>query len=216
MLNNLKAKNRLPVFSVLDDEFNEYGKVLDDLDTAEIISVAEQFEMPIENSVYKPSVPEFECLNIADIIRNKYFGQTAAQLGFCYGYSSYLNALEWHSCNEINIAVTDAVLILAKRRDLENDNTMNSLSCKAFYVPKGTAIEVYSDTLHFCPCQVSDNGFRMVVGLSKDTNTPLDNKTPDPILWAKNKWLISHNDNESLIARGAFAGISGENYKILY
>ena len=90
-------------------------------------------------------------------------------------------------------------------------------SCfKAFYLPEGTVIECFATTLHFCPCQVSDEGFGLVVALPYGTNTDLDKKTDDALLFRKNKWIVSHEKNESLIARGVVPGISGENIKIEY
>ena len=93
---------------------------------------------------------------------------------------------------------------------------MNSKKCRVFFVPKGTAIEVYADTLHFCPCEVSPDGFGMVVCLTKETNTPLEYKTDGETLWAKNKWLLSHCDNAPLIERGAQVGVYGKNIEIKY
>ncbi|MGI6279222.1 MAG: DUF4867 family protein [Acutalibacteraceae bacterium] len=216
MLKTLKEKNNIPFFSVFDDEFKAFGTVIKDLDTKEIISVAESFEMPKEGSIYHPTIPDFEKLAVANELKINYFGQLDCQVGFCYGYNRLLNVLEWHACNEINIAVTDAVLILAKRSDLDENYKLHSSCCKAVFVPKGTAIEVFSDSLHFCPCQVSDNGFKTVVALPKGTNTQLDFKTSEPKLWAKNKWLISHKENSALLEKGAFPGIDGENIQIKY
>ena len=214
MIEKLRKLNNIPFYTVLDEEFKSFGRVID-MDTSEIVAAGEKIEMPASGSVYKASVPAFEKLKTAKVIKSECFGETDCQVGFCYGYNSMLNALEWHTCNEINIAVTDAVLILAKRSSLKN-NFMNSSECKAFLVPKGTAVEVFSDSMHFCPCQVSDKGFGMVVGLTKGTNTPLEESHNGKLLWAKNKWLISHCDNKPLLERSAVAGIDGENYKIKY
>ena len=85
---------------------------------------------------------------------------------------------------------------------------------RSAWSPWAVAIEVYATTLHYCPIQTSDDGFGCVVALIKDTNTPLESKSDDKLLFAKNKWLISHVDNESLIKKGAFAGVYGEDYKL--
>ena len=87
---------------------------------------------------------------------------------------------------------------------------------KAFYVPAGTLIEVYATTLHFCPCQVSDAGFGCVVALPLGTNVPLDYAVSDPLLFRKNKWILAHEENQTLIDRGVVAGVYGVNYKINY
>ena len=214
MLENLKKLNPdIAVHSVYENEFKSFGRILK-LNTEEIIKVAEGFQMP-ENVIYTPSTKEFEELSIAKEINDEIFGTLPTQTGYCYGHSKMLNATEWHTSSEINIAVTDMVLILGHLWDIEND-TIDSSMFKAFYVPKGTAIEVYATTLHYCPCQVSDAGFRCVVSLPKHTNTALEKSLDDKKITAKNKWLIAHVDNEAKIKQGAVAGITGTNFEIKY
>lgn len=216
MLDKLRLLNpNMQIFDTDSPEFKEYGVKIGDIDTDEIIKVGETFKMPETGTIYEPSTPKFEELKIATEITDKYFGQLPAQIGYCYGYNNTLNALEWHTASEINIAITDMLLILAKRSDL-TDNKMDSSVTKSFLVKKGEIVEIFATSLHYCPCQVSDDGFRSVVGLPKDTNTELDKIPDDKLLFAKNKWLIAHNDNAALISRGAVSGISGENFKIKY
>ncbi len=199
-------------YSIKDAEFKQFGRVLD-LDVTELIATAEKIPMPEEGSAYNPSRDEFEALPIMDTIRRKYFGELPSQLGYCYGHSNMLNALEWHTCSEINVAVTDMVLLLGDLHDVK-DGRYDSANIKAFLVKKGEAIEVYSTTLHFCPIEVEKTGFGCVVGLLKDTNLPLEEESLDKLLFRKNKWLIAHDDNKALIDKGVAAGIYGENYKI--
>ena len=110
------------------------------------------------------------------------------------------------------------VLLLAQQQDMEGLD----LSCDkitAFYFPKGTVIEVYATTLHFCPCQVQDEGFKCIVVLPRGTNHPLEGEKPTlgdgRLLWAKDKWLVAHPDAPA-VSRGAYPGLHGENYKINY
>ena len=93
---------------------------------------------------------------------------------------------------------------------------LHSSSMKAFYVPAGTAIEVYASTLHFCPCEVQREGFGCVVALPVGTNIPLEEPSEDPLLFRKNKWIVAHDQNRSLIERGVVPGIDGVNYEIRY
>lgn len=216
MLDNLKLKNPdIKLYSVNSEEFKTFGRVITGLDTSEIIKAAEKISRPAEGSAYTPSEESFEKLSIAKEIENKFFGTLPVQIGYCHGHNSLLNAAEWHMSSEINIAVTPLVLILGHIWDIENGKT-DSSKFKAFYMPAGTVAEVYSTTLHFCPCEVEKDGFGCVVGLPLGTNTPLETETSDPLLFRKNKWLIAHNDNKALISRGVLPGISGENFKINY
>lgn len=213
MLEQLKKKNEIEIISVFDPEFDSYGRILD-LDTREIIETAEKFDMP-EGSVYMPSTPEFEALPIAETIEKELFGELPTQIGYCYGHSTALNATEWHTSSEVNIAATDLVIIIGHRWDVKDDK-IDSSKLKGFYVPKGTAIEVFATTLHYSPCQVSDDGFRWVVALPQGTNTELEAPVSDKKLFAKSKWLIAHVGNEEAIKNGAVAGITGINYTINY
>ena len=43
------------------------------------------------------------------------------QIGYCNGPNSTLNGLEYHKSSEINIAITDMVLLLGKVQEVENN-----------------------------------------------------------------------------------------------
>lgn len=203
----------MKIYRVTDKEFLAYGNVLN-FDTKEILEEAEKIEMPETGSVYVPTKEEFENLPIMEKAKNEVFGGMPTQLGYCWGCNDTLNALEWHKCSEINIAVTDIILLVGDVRDVEEGNRYNSEKVKAFKVLKGEAVEMYATTLHYCPIQTSKDGFGCIVGLLKETNTDLDFVPQDKLVFCKNKWIIAHEDNAELIAQGVFGGIYGENYKI--
>lgn len=172
-LDSLRKLNRdIQAYSVNDSEFKTFGRVVENLDTTEIITAAKIIATPETGSVYTPSEESFEKLQISAQIKNEYFGTLLTQIGYCHGHNSLLNAAERHFSSEINIAVTPLVLILGHIWDMENGK-IDSSSFKAFYLPQGTAVEVYATTLHFCPCETEKGGFGCVVGLPLDTNTPL-------------------------------------------
>ena len=216
MLNELRIKNKeIEVFDVHSNEFSKYGRVINGLVIDEIVTVVKAIEMPESGSNYVPSVEEFEKLNIAEKIRTDFFGELDTQIGYCWGYNNFFNATEWHTSSEINIAVTDLLIIVGHVWDVK-DNTIDSSAFKAFYVPEGTVLECYATTLHYGPCEVQKDGFGWVVALPKGTNTLLDSEYDDKLLWAKNKWMIAHIDNAELIAQGAVAGVTGKNFEIKY
>lgn len=216
MLEQLKAKNpNLPVFSVESEEFRSYGRVIKDLDTAKIVQVASKIQKPDSGASYVPQEDTLAQLEIAQCIRDRYFGTLPTQIGYCWGHNQFLNATEWHTSSEINIAVTPIVLILAHVWQLENGK-IDSGAFRAFYVPKGTAVEIYATSLHFTPCQVSNEGFGCVVALPAGTNTPLKENAEDPLLFRKNKWIVCHENNQTLIDRGVVPGITGVNYQVKY
>lgn len=216
MLNLLKEKNSdINIYSVFDVQFAPFGRIIKNIDTAEIIKAAEKLDKPMEGSSYLPSVEEFEGLYVASLIENECFGTLPTQIGYCFGHSNFLNAAEWHKSSEVNIAVTPLVLFLGHITDIV-DGKIDSSRFKAFYLPKGTVVEIYATTLHFCPCEVSKEGFGCVVALPSDTNTSLTVKTQDNKLFRRNKWIIAHMENQKLIDKGVIPGISGKNYEIKY
>lgn len=216
MLEHLKRLNpEIPFLSVNSAEFSEYGRIIKGLDITEIVAAAEKIELPDGCSKYIPSEPSFERLPIAEEIKNRFFGELDIQLGYTYGHSSKLNALEWHTSSEINIAVTPLVILVAKRSEIK-DSMLDSACVRAFYVPGGTVLECYATTLHFCPCEAESNGFGWVVALPRGTNTPLDKEPGDKLLFKKNKWVIIHPEHRAMADAGAVIGICGKNYKINY
>ena len=215
MLARLKELNpTLALYDVTDPEFARYGRIVE-MDTDEILRVADAMARPTDGAAYLASVPAFEALPIHAEIRERIFGTLPTQTGYCHGRNSSLDATEWHHSSELNIAVTPSVLILGKRKDFKN-GVMDSADMKAFLLPRGIAVEVYGDSTHYCAIQVSDEGFGAVVALPKDTNTPLTETVSDPLMTARNKWLVAHPDAKRLVAEGAVVGIKGENYTVKY
>ncbi len=214
-LTELRAKNPgLALFETDSPEFAAYGRRVE-LDTAEILAVGEGVARPETGSAYVASLPELETLAVAGEIKAGIFGTLPTQIGYCHGHNNRLNALEWHASSELNIAVTDLVLILGTRQDVKNGK-VDAAALRAFLLHKGEAVEVYGTTLHFCPCEVESTGFGCVVGLPAGTNTALEAPTNVPFLWCKNKWLLAHEENAALLSRGATPGITGINYQIVY
>lgn len=210
-----KLNPELPIYRVQDAEFAKYGRVLTGLPTEELLAAAATIAKPETGSAYEPTVPALENTSFAEAQRKLLFGELPAQVGYCWGYNDTMNAMEWHTSSEVNVAVTPLVLILGLRTDLEN-NRVSADTFKAFYLEAGECVEVYANSLHYCPCEVEKTGFGCIVGLPAGTNVPLDEPSADPLLFRKNKWLIAHEENAALIARDAVAGVSGPNFKVRY
>ena len=164
--------------------------------------------------IYEPSIKELEDLKIAKDLGVREFGELPIQIGYCNGNNYLLNAVEYHRSSEINIAVTDLILLIGCQQDIEDDYSYDTSKIEAFMVPAGTIIEVYATTLHYAPCNANKDGFKCVVVLPRDTNLSLENNIEkvgeDALLFARNKWLIGHKDTD-LGEQGAFIGLVGEN-----
>ena len=216
MLEELKKKNpNITLYSIYDEKFSEYGRIVEGLETKAIIDAAKKIQNPEAGSAYVASEESFQSLQLAEDIAYKIFGEMPTQVGYCWGHSNMLNGAEWHTSSELNIAITPLVLFLGKRQNIV-DGKIDSSLFDAFYVPRGSVLEIYATTLHFCPCEIEQGGFGCVVALPQGTNVPLDTETENQLLFRKNKWLISHIDNEGLLQRGAVPGITGVNYEIKY
>lgn len=201
---------------VTDQEFKKYGQVLKNYDCSELLEKMKETPLP-SDVIYEPSIKELEALKIAEDLRIREFGELPIQIGYCNGNNYLLNAVEYHRSSEINVAVTDLILLLGWQQDIEEDYSYDTSKIEAFLVPAGTIIEVYATTLHYAPCNANDIGFKCVVVLPKDTNLSLENKIEksgeDALLFARNKWLIGHKDT-NLGEQGAFIGLKGENLSI--
>ena len=168
------------------------------IDFKELIEEMKKTPCP-EDVVYVASVPELEALPVFYELVERTYGEMPVQIGYCNGKNKLLNALEYHRSSEIDVAVSDLVLMLGKRADITEDFQYDSANVEAFLVPAGTAVEVFADTLHYAPCNTEESGFRMVVILPKGTNLDLmkkhENATDEEkLLFGTNKWVIAHPD----------------------
>lgn len=201
----------MKVQGITEASFGKYGKVLKGYSVSRILKEMEHTPLPDE-VVYVPSVEEMEVLSEAEDLKNRAYGGLPIQIGYCNGDNHKLNALEYHRSSEINIAVTDMILLLGAQQDIQEDYTYDTSLTEAFLIPAGTVVELYATTLHYAPCTARHGGFRCAVILPRDTNTKLPfvprEDGEDRLITARNKWLIAHP--EAQIA-GAFCGLKGEN-----
>ena len=202
----------MKIYNVTDKEFRKYGRVVDNVDFSEFVKVLGEVEIP-QDVVYEPSVKELEALPVYQELQTVTYGEMPIQIGYCIGNNYKLNAVEYHRSSEINVAATDAILLLGSQQDITEDFTYDTSKIEAFKVPAGTAVEVYATTLHYAPCNADEKGFLVGIVLPRDTNLPLDEKhvagSEDKLLTARNKWLIGHA--EGGLPEGSHIGLVGEN-----
>lgn len=200
--------------TVMDTAFLPYGRVLTGYDVGGILREMKHTPLP-EDVVYVPSVENLENLPVAKELEICGYGGMPIQIGYCNGHNQALNAVEYHRDSEINIAVTDFILLLGRQQDIEEDFTYDTDKIQAFFVPEGTVIEVYATTLHYAPCGVAGAGFRCVVVLPRGTNEepsfPVVKDGEMKLLTATNKWLIAHEEAK---IDGAFNGLKGKNITV--
>ena len=207
----------MKIESVYDASFKPYGQILNGYDTQALTASMEIIPLPAEGVAYEPSIASLETNAIFGQLQNNAYGGMPVQIGMCWGRNTKLNCLEYHRDSEVNIGTGEFILLLAKQDEIV-DGKLDTAKIKAFRVPAGVAVEVYATTLHYAPCHVdADAGFRVAVVLPKGTNDAKPSIAPvneeDKWLWAKNKWLLAHEDS-SEAAQGAFVGLQGVNIDI--
>ncbi len=201
----------MEIKKVTDAAFKKYGKVVQGIDFGPLVDALAKTPVP-EGVDYLPSVAELEATPTFAQLQTKSFGELPTQIGYCNGHNYKLNALEYHRSSEINVGGTDAILLVGLQSDITDDFTYDTSLVEAFFLPKGTAVELYATTLHYAPCSANDDGFQVGIVLPKDTNLPLDSAHDvweDKLITAKNKWLIGHK--EGGLDAGAHIGLIGEN-----
>jgi len=222
MLNHLNKKN--PDFQIrsLDDPlFKSFGKVLNIQDFSSLIHYMKSYTvMPDSANNYIAHDADFEKSISNQDVFHDVFGDMPLQFGYVNGFNSKLNALEYHKSSEINVAITPLVLMLGLQKDIINQ-TYDYKNVAVFYIPENTAIEIYPSVLHFSPFRVQDQGFKCAVILPYGTNMnfvkpKLSNHEENLYLFKTNKWLFAHQENQRMIQLGAYQGLIGSNYEILY
>lgn len=208
----------MTIYHVTDSRFRKYGKVIKNIDFSTLVEAMKHTPVP-EDVVYEASVDHLEALEVTRKIKDIFYGELPIQLGYCNGHNVLLNALEYHRSSEINVAATDAILLVGSEADIADDFTYDTAKVEAFLLPKGTAVEIYGTTLHYAPCQASDEGFQVSIILPRGTNTELETEhskafgfNEDAMLTAKNKWLIGHP--EGGLPEGTFIGLIGKNLNV--
>lgn len=211
----------MEIKKITDAAFKKYGRIVDNVDFSSLVEKMAETPLP-EGVAYEPSVRILEDLPVMEEISATVYGEMPVQIGYCNGHNTLLNALEYHRDSEINVAATDAVLMLGLLQDVEEDFTYDTAKIEAFFVPAGTAVEVYATTLHYAPCGLDGKGFKVAIILPRGTNYPLKSNhakvvngkatNEDALITAVNKWLIGHA--EGGLDEGAFLGLKGENLQL--
>ncbi|MGL4392786.1 MAG: DUF4867 family protein [Fusobacteriaceae bacterium] len=221
-LEEIRKKNKFHIYSCNDPAFLEFGRIISGFNFDAVNKyIDEKTIIPEKGNIYVASDNELEKLEVFSKVKNSIYGGMDIQFGYCNGNNSFLNGLEYHKGSEINVAVTELILLLAHTNDI-NKHEIESSKIKAFYLPKGIVIELFQTTLHFAPCKLLDNGFKCLVALPKGTNLDLKLEekqiisSEDKFLFKQNKWLLVHEAKQDLISKGAHKGIVGENIEVKY
>ena len=208
------ANPLLDIHECGDDRFARYGSIVKGIDPVAYRADASN-QQPESGVTYVASISELENLPVTSVIGAQIFGELPIQAGCVCGFNQTLNALEYHKSIEVNVAVTDILLLLAHTDDIV-DGHISYNRVELFYVPAGKTVEIRPTTLHFAPVQVDENGFCAIVILPSGTNLPLDGGLPSDtatgekrLLFMKNKWLIA-SPGSPQAESGGYIGLEGK------
>jgi hypothetical protein len=201
---------------VSDKSFKPYGYVVEGYDFSELLkTLDETTDKPDAGTIYVPSDPKLEALPVFAELRDRAFGGIPIQIGYCNGFNTKLNCLEYHRGSEICVASDDIIMLLAKLQDVESGK-IDTSKVEAFLLPKGTGILYYETSMHYAPAKAKAP-FRSIIVLPRQTNTDLPKfiakNDEDKLLRARNKWLLAHADAPEA-KQGAVIGITGKNIDV--
>lgn len=206
----------MKIYEITDPRFKKYGAIVRGYDLSELLAEMRQRPIP-ETLEYVASDPVLEALPVFRQFSAGFYGGMPVELGYCMGHNQKLNALEYHRGSEVNISVTDYIVLLGCQQDLDEHFNYDTAQVEAFYIPQGLAVEFYATTLHYCACHVQDGGYCHATFLPRGTNCPVEEgfspqTEEDYLLAARNKWMLVHPE-------GGFDGqlpvkLRGENLTI--
>ena len=104
------------ILSVKDPAFRKYGRVITNVDFTQLVEEMKKTPVP-DGVVYEPGINALEALPVKKELETITYGEMPVQIGYCNGHNSKLNAVEYHRSSEINVAATDAMLILGLLAD---------------------------------------------------------------------------------------------------
>ena len=116
----------MTIYDVTDEKFKKYGRIVQNIDFSQLVEVINE-KTPLPDGVaYEPSVAVLEELPVYQELSTKTYGELEIEIGYCNGHNELLNAVEYHRSSEINVAATDAILILGSQQDITDDFTYDT------------------------------------------------------------------------------------------
>lgn len=145
-----KANPDLKILPVEDSAFKKYGQIITGYDFSDYIEYMKtNTPIPKDGNIYIPSDEKMEAFSVTKEVAFNFYGEMPVQVGYCNGSTSSLDALEYHKGSEVDLAVTDLVVLLGTLSDIE-DNVYDSAKVEAFYIKAGTAVEFYGSNSALC------------------------------------------------------------------
>ncbi|WP_281165741.1 DUF4867 family protein [Liquorilactobacillus sicerae] len=218
VLTKLRQKNPdYQITKISQASFKNYGNLLAGYD---LQTVEDYFKKNVsygeDGNSYNPSNPELEKLPVIQKIGQDVYAGMEIAAGECTGQAQSFSAVEFHQGSEVNLMLTDVVMVLGKRSQIKAGLFDAAEDAKLFFIPAGSIVEMYSDTLHYSPIKVHPAGFKAVVIVLRGTNQPLPTDFESRNKWIvkKNKFQAAHAVRKDKLAAGIVEGVSGKLIKL--
>lgn len=213
-LENFKKANPDKLIRTIGDEsFRKFGDIKSQYNIDELVDYFDKnISIPNDGNKYVTSNPNIENYTVIQELSNDIYPAMPTQAGECVGHGTDFSAVEYHQGSETNIFFTDTIMVLAKRSQMTFNEINIQKQGEIYFIPRGTVIEFYSDTLHYAPIQVDNNGFKIVVLVLKGTNEELPDNfhSNNKMIVKTNKFQVVHASRTDKIAQGAAIGVTGD------
>ena len=114
---------------VCDSAFQKYGRVIKGYDWAPLLDAMNKYTPLPDDVAYVPSVPELEAVaSTKKILEDEVYGELPIEIGYCNGKNYALNALEYHRSSEVDIAVTDLIIMVGMQQDITDHGCRGGLA----------------------------------------------------------------------------------------
>ena len=202
------------IHSLDESVFEDYGVAYTQYDVSELKTFMDQhvtIPASTEANLYVPSNPEIEKIPVVQQIGRDVYAGLPIEAGECAGHADALTAVEFHQGSEVNVFFTDVVMVIGKRGQMHNGQFNAEKEAKLFFVPAGTVVEFFSDTLHYSPCEAHTSGFKFIVMLIHGSNQPLPAgyQTDNKMIVKQNKFQVVHKSRTDRIKQGIQIGVTG-------
>lgn len=219
-IDQLRTLNPDKTIHSLDEAaFADYGVTYAQYDVSELKAFMDQhvtIPAPSEANLYVPSNPDMEKIPVVQQIGRDVYAGLPIEAGECAGHAEALTAVEFHQGSEVNVFFADVVMVIGKRGQMHDDQFNAEKDAKLFFVPAGTVVEFFSDTLHYSPCEAHASGFKFIVMLVRGSNQPLpaDYHTDNKLIVKQNKFQVVHASRTDKIKQGIQVGVTGELVRV--
>ena len=146
MIRSLQEMNpNVKIHDVGEKGFSRYGWILSYDASAVIDHLAKEEAVfsKLPKARYVTDRADLHDFPLFSTIQKEIYGELAIQVGVVQGRNQYATGTEFHQGSEVNIAVTDCLLVLGDRALLVANGSVDISQMEVYFVKKGTVFSGY-------------------------------------------------------------------------